>query len=255
MTLPCHFGTLRVRASLVVLALLLLPAARALGADSASAAEDSAAGAEGEEQSSKTTAEPTRTLAERIPSVTRRNFVKHGRVEIFPTVGMTLNDPFFNNVLLTGGLMFHVTEWLAIGGAGDYVLGLDAGLPVEGGAARLRPAVNRATFGGRLEVAVSPLYGKLSLFAEKVLHFDIYALVGGGVVGTRIGSPALGAVVGLGEHIFFSRWLALRIEVRDQMFKMAIDEQPGTAKSLRHLLMASLGLCFYLPSDFQDESL
>jgi outer membrane beta-barrel protein len=229
----------------------------ALAAGSAREAEESAAGAEADSETRLGT-EParSRTLAERIPSVTRRSFQKTGRVELTPSVGMSLNDPFYDHVIFEAALTYHALEWLAVSGVGDYFLTTNADVPVAGGAAQQHPNVDHPTYSGRLELLFSPLYGKLSLFAESVIHFDAYLIAGGGLVGlSRTGSAPVG-VVGLGQHFFFQKWLALRIELRDQLFTMSRNAAaPTKGKGLQNLLTANLGFCFYLPTDFEYEAL
>src|SRR6478735_2972254 len=61
-----------------------------------------------------------RTLAERIPSVTRRAFVKAKRVELFPAVGLSLSDPFYRYVMPTLGIHYNFTESLFLGASADY---------------------------------------------------------------------------------------------------------------------------------------
>ncbi len=244
---------------LLWLGLLLgvLWAAPALAQDSTEEAESSAGGEEDEEATTVTEASPeSKTLAERIPSVTRRVFKKQGRVELFPAVGWSLNDPFYNHVVATGGLSFHVLESLSIGVTGEYYAALQAKVPVTGGRLAGDPSVNSPAYAARLEAAWSPLYGKLSILAEGVVHFDVYALAGAGVVGGSDSKPTVAGVVGLGQHYFLNDWMALRIEVRDQIFVMSRDgAAPGQDKHIQSLLSASLGMCFYLPSQFEREAL
>jgi len=212
------------------------------------------ASAEGEAESGKVTqaAAPARTLAERIPSVTRRVFVKQGRVELFPSVGLTLNDPFFDHVVGTLGLSFHVLESLSVGVAGDYYGSLRAQVPVFG--STQKPGLNRPVYAGRLELTWAPLYGKLSLLAESVLHFDFFLVGGAGMIATKRGDPTVAAVVGIGQHYFVADWLALRIELRDQFFRMSRgDAMP--ARTMQNLLSAMFGFCLYLPSEFEREAL
>ena len=45
---------------------------------------------------------------------------------------------------------------------------------VSGGGNPPTPDYNRPSYAARLDVSWAPLYGKLSLMAETVLHFDTY---------------------------------------------------------------------------------
>lgn len=201
-----------------------------------------------------TSGPPPKTLAERIPSVTRPVFIRKGRIELVPAIGKSLNDPFFENLVLSGGAAYHVFEWLWVGASAEYLLGFANPTPVSGPGNPPRPDYNRAQYAARLEVAWAPFYGKLNLLAEKVLHFDTYIAFGGGILGgTRTGSAFAGSVA-IGQHFFITEWMAIRLDVRDQVFSM--NRNPGTTeKSLQSFLSASLGVAFYVPPSFEREAL
>jgi outer membrane beta-barrel protein len=238
----------------LIVCLCLGVAQRVRAADDTEAAEESAG--EEEEESTNESAPVGKTLAERIPSVTHRVFMKKGRVELFPAIGGSLNDPFFNNLTLSGGLTFHVLESFGIGVNGDYFLALKSKVPIAGGGGLVKPQVNRPVYAARLELTWAPLYGKISVLAEKVLHFDFYAIGGAGVVAGSKSSPTVAGIVGLGQHYFFNDWMALKIELRDQFFAMSREAlTPTKDKHLQGLLSASVGVCFYLPSEIEREAL
>ncbi|MEM6531891.1 MAG: outer membrane beta-barrel domain-containing protein [Myxococcota bacterium] len=201
--------------------------------------------------------EQAKTLAERIPSVTRRTFVKKGRLQIAPTLGLSLNDPFYDHITVGAALHYHVVESLSIGFNGNYSITLDNDVGVAGGVGEFTNQFDRAAYTAFLEVAWAPIYGKLSLLAENVLHFDTYISVGGGVVGLDQGDPAIAGSVAIGQHYFMNDWMALRIEVRDQIFTMARAVGPEVVEDsqLQNLLTFTIGLAFYVPSDFEREEL
>jgi len=251
----------RALARLFLAALVAAPlAARAADAPkNAREAEETAAAAEDEGGRASEGGEPTKSLAERIPSVTRRAFAKQGRVEVFPTVSLSLNDPFYDHVIGTMGIGYHVLESLSIALAGDYYGSIATAVPVVGRVGSATVAVDRPKYAGRLELAWAPFYGKVSLFAENVLHFDVYFLAGGGMMGRDKGGSTFMGVGGIGEHFFFNDWIGLRVEVRDQLFMLA-RQPPQTAgakakESLQNLLSVMVGLSFFLPPSFKAEQL
>lgn len=197
---------------------------------------------------------PRRTLAERIPAVTRRYFVKAGRLELFPAVGMSLNDPFYDHIVLRGGLAYHVLESISVGLSADYYLSLASPVPVapiQG----TQPSINRPVYGARIEVSWAPLYGKLSLLAEYVLHLDTFISLGAGIVGPSDTQPVVAGSVAIGQHLFLDEWIALRIEFRDQIFAMDRLPDSGKKSSTQNLLSTSLAVCFFLPTEVVRESL
>ncbi len=218
--------------------------------------ETAEAAAEEEDAPPLGTHEETRTLAQRIPSVTRRSFVKRGRLEVFPSVGLSLNDPFYDHGVVSGGLAFHVLESLSVGVSGDFLVSRRVKVPIAGGENVPFSKINRPAYAGRLEVAWAPFYGKLSLLAEYVLHFDIYAILGGGVVGMKKGDPAVAGVAGVGQHFFLNDWFALRLELREQLFTMSRSfDDPTRERAFQGLFTANIGFCFYLPASFEREAL
>ena len=240
----------------VLLCAVALPAWGASEEEDTRQAEERAGGAEGESGTDRNES-TIPTLAERIPSVTRRAFVQEGRTELFPTIGMSLNDPFFDNVIFNAGIAYHVFEWLAFGVGGDYFLANPTALSIFPGGAKKgkQEDLNRPTYSARLEAYFAPIYGKISLFAESVLHFDTYLIVGGGVVGLSDADPTVLGMVGIGQHYFIDRWLALRIELRDQLYSMARNVIAPKEKQLQNLLSFTLGVSFYLPVNFDHGAL
>ncbi len=215
------------------------------------AAADEEAG--GEEEVVASEEEPVgRSLAERIPAVSASVFVKRGRVELYPAIGMSLDDAFYNQTLGSLGVSYHVLESLSIGVAGDYYLAFNRRTPVVGGPHPGRPEYNRPAYGARMELAWAPIYGKLSLLAEGVLHFDTYVAVGGGIIApSATASTTMAGNVAVGQRYFLNSWAALRIEVRDEIFKMARNPDADPKERLQSLLSASVALCFYVPSTFE----
>lgn len=196
-----------------------------------------------------------RTLAERIPAVTGRVFGKAGRLEIAPQFGLTLNDPFYQH--FTGGVAvgFHILEELSISVSGEGYLSVETTPAVSGGPRPTRNRPNRPTYAARADITWAPIYGKLSLMAESVLHFDTYLSASAGVVGPLRTDPEFAWGGALGQHYFINEWLALRLEVRVQFWEMAKQPNRDPTRTLQVLVGGTVGLSFFLPSDFERESL
>ncbi|OGR10508.1 MAG: hypothetical protein A2341_09480 [Deltaproteobacteria bacterium RIFOXYB12_FULL_58_9] len=194
-----------------------------------------------------------KTLAERIPAVTGRVFAKSGRLELSPGFGLSLNDPFYDHIVASGAVAYHVTEWLWIGGSADFYISPSSTIAV----ANRDPEqfdYNRPVYTARLEVGWSPIYGKLSLLAEQVFHFDTYVSAGVGVVGPSETDATLAGTFAIGEHFFINEWMAFKLELRDQIFGLARAPAKNKDKELQNFLSATLGVCFYLPPTFEVEA-
>ncbi|XXF75941.1 outer membrane beta-barrel domain-containing protein [Myxococcaceae bacterium GXIMD 01537] len=210
-------------------------------------------------------------LRERIRPVSGHLFLKKGRFELSPSVTFSIRDAFFTKYILGGTLTYHPLETLGISLRGGYSLASVSGsaqLCTFGQDGTTRgcnapsmeqldgKAPGQVTLMGGLDVQWAPIYGKLSLLAEKFIHFDMYAVGGVSAVQYR-GPPESGATtastaqitpganVGVGARFFLNRWMTVRTEVRDLIYveKAVIPDQV-----LRNQLLFELGFSFFFPT-------
>jgi outer membrane beta-barrel protein len=198
-------------------------------------------------------------------------FLGAHRLELAPSGGSTLDNPFATSAFGALSVAWHSTEKVAFEGSFAYapaprvkalthvVVGLSGAQPFE----ELR-------WSGSLAARWSPGYGKINLVGEKVLNFHAYGVAGVGLVGkddefasgsaSDVAIAPLGhevdvaAVTGLGLELFVSRSVALRLDGRAAL---SVDEVPDyspdtvdASDSRQHVasdLVASAGLAFYLP--------
>lgn len=200
------------------------------------------------------------SLESRIPPVSGQAFTTSGRFELTPGLGLSLNDPFVQKFIPELALGYHLSQSLYLGLRGGYALSTFSGVvsacsetgsgPSCGppSATQLGQLPGQMSFMGFVEAGWSPIYGKVSLFAEKVIHFDFSALLGVGAIG--IGTPAspdgtvsAGSTIspalgpGLGERLFFGEHVALEAELRDYVL---------LSPSLTTQLMFHVGLAFLM---------
>lgn len=77
---------------------------------------------------------------------------------------------------------------------------------------------------GLFTVSYAPIYGKLNLFDTSVAHFDIYGLVGYGVMKLDSGNTDT-YTAGIGSGIWLNQYFATRLEVRYQAYEDLIGTQ------------------------------
>lgn len=209
-------------------------------------------------------------LRERIRPVSGHVFLKSGRFEVTPSATVSVKDAFYTKYILGAALTFHASENLAVGGRFGY------SIPIVSGAAQICTTEGRARscrlpsmeeldeahapgkilLLGGVDVQWAPIYGKISLIAEKFLQFDLYALAGGSLVqylgpqGSR-GSPAItfGGDLGLGMRFFANRWATARVELRDLIY----SETTPAGSSLRQQIMVHFGFSMFFPTTFQEN--
>ncbi|MBX5482518.1 MAG: outer membrane beta-barrel domain-containing protein [Myxococcaceae bacterium] len=215
-------------------------------------------------------------LRERVRPVSGNLFLKKGRFELSPSGTMSLDDAFFTKYAVGATIGFFPREDLGIHLRFGYAF------PTVSHAAQIcttestgagtvrgcRPptfeqldgrAPGQITLIGGADVEYSPIYGKISLIAEKFLHFDLYGLLGASVVGYNgpnggAGSKAYmsgGGNLGVGSRIILNRFLAVRAELRDLIYVESVAGTPSS--SLRNQLLFELGLSVFLPTNFIAE--
>ena len=214
----------------------------------------------------------------KVKPVSGQLYRKAGKLELtIPAGVVSLNDAFFTKYMAGAKLTYHLSESWSLGVNGSIGTSSATGstsicsVNTDPNNPACKPAVNaqlnqvpgdiKWIAGG--EVGFSPLYGKLNLFGEKALHFDLSLLVGADLVSYRdvlgatqanagatpgtVSTP--GGHVGIGARLFFARFMALRLELRDVFYK--VSALP--TGNLQTQLLAEAGLSFFIPVGRHDE--
>lgn len=206
-----------------------------------------------EDATAKTADEGTGlTLQQRIRAVSRHVFLKGGRFEVAPLAGITTNDPFYRRWQLGARVSYHVNDVFSVdvGGAGVLYSEFLDPAPILGQLST--PVDDEAQLFGYGDVGVtfSPLYGKVAVMAEWVIHFDTFLSGGLGATfdeTTTIVHPAL--ELGIGSRVFLTRWLVLRTDLRDYIY----PQDRGSGVKVQNLLNLNVGLGIFFPFDFEYE--
>ncbi len=218
------------------------------GAKDAADAETSEEGKDTEGLGDK---ERGRKLSDRIKSVQRKVFLKKRRFELFPFFGLDLNDPFFQHLLVGAAAGYHLADSLSVEARAGFVfksLNQKAIRFVRQETDSLLEDPPEFKYHADIDVLWAPIYGKISLFGDAILHFDTYVTVGPGVFGTDSGAnPAVN--VGIGQRYFITDWLVARIEIRDYIF---IEKRAGQS-DLQNLLVLGFSVSGFLPTSFDYE--
>jgi outer membrane beta-barrel protein len=204
----------------------------------------------------------------KVPPISGQLYMKAGRFELTPTLNLSVNDPFFSKFF--GGLKlgYHLTESWSVGvtGAAGTSTPTDSASictanqgcakPTD---AQLYQVPGRIRSMAGAELAWSPVYGKLAILAEVPVHFDLSILGGADWIsydevlsaavaagGTKPGKvSSIGGHLGLGMRLFLSRLMALRLEVKDYVYKADIGNLDKS--QLQNQLFVELGLSFFFP--------
>ena len=217
-----------------------------------------------EEESPEEKSAPA-ALEEKMPAVSGRLFLKNGRFEISPTLSASLADAFFQKYAVGLKLDYHLVESVSVGLHASYSLNTPSGVVTvckpDGscGAPELADLTDVPGKIGLLagaEVAWAPIYGKFSLFAERIFHFDLAFLVGASAIqyqapgGTD--KMTVGAHFGIGQRYFITPDLTLRLELRDYVYSAETVTLGNSSSKLENQIMFELGLSFFAGSGSED---
>lgn len=221
-------------------------------------------------------------FAGKIQPVSGQLYQKRQRFEITPTGNLSFNDAFYSKHFAGVKAGYHFSEaWsvhasFAAGGASrtGSAVTCDSGAGCgDATDAQLYQVPGRILMITGGEIAWSPVYGKLSLLAEKVAHFDLSLLAGVDMIShekilgavaaeelaARGGEPpsesTVGGHFGLGVRIFFTPWMAARLEVKDYVYRVEVPnwiEDGSPRKDMQNQIFAEFGLSFFLPFQNRD---
>jgi outer membrane beta-barrel protein len=203
------------------------------------------------------------TLEDRIKAVSRKVFLKEGRFELAPLLSVTTNDPFFRHWGVGGRAAYHVNDAFALeGGVMVVPPGFRENLPPLDLLRERAALINAdAKLIGLSDVGVtfSPVYGKVAILSDAIIHFDTFVAAGAGVVSDSNGDlfgrddakrfsgmhPTMD--VGAGLRVFLLRWLVARVDLRDYVY----PQDRANISTLQNLLIVNAGVGFFLPPDFE----
>jgi len=153
-----------------------------------------------------------------------RLFVKARRHELTVGGGYYASDLLSGTYLAGGSYTYHMTDETAVEFAGwwthanaDIIRSLEdkRGVVVTETYARMIFAESLLNW--------SPVYGKLRL-GGSIVHFDLHADVGVGVIDSKTSRGAAG-VVGFGIRLFMGQAAAFRIDARNRTFRQELLDE------------------------------
>lgn len=215
---------------------------------------------------------------EDIVVVIRKPFLKDGRFELAPAVGITLNDNMIQHYELNGQINWWLTDVLAVGAEGQFMTHsfLETYDQVAYQQRRL-PTLNQYNWGAALNFHYVPIYAKFTMLNKKLIQMEGMFTVGVGVTQTEIiprdptfpswTNTRITPNVGFTLRVFMADWVTLNLGFKDYIFSdlfedpnRSADEQcalsvecsKGRAdgKLINHV-MFSVGVSFWFPTSFE----
>lgn len=213
-------------------------------------------------------------LKDRIRPVSGHLFLMGGRFEVSPELGVSFRDAFWQKVSFGAAFTYHFTEEVALSLRGTYNVSLISGnaqICQPGGGCSAPTYTELTTYDGHtanvaygllsllagLDLQWSPLYGKVALFSEGILNFNMYGLIGPSFLMYGPSNQfTVGGHAGIGFRFVINEWLALRLEVRDVIyFEQGYGQDAELRRdSVRNQLMANVGFSMFFPTAFKEEN-
>ena len=171
-----------------------------------------------------------------------RLFVKQGRHELSAGGGYYASDLLSGTYIVGGSYAYHMTDETAVEFAGWWT---HANADIIRALEDKRGTVVADTYAREIFaeslLVWSPVYGKLRLGGE-IVHFDLHADVGVGVIDSETSRGAAG-VLGFGMRMFMGQALAFRIDVRNRTFRQELLDE----RFLVNDSAVTMGLSLFLP--------
>lgn len=153
-----------------------------------------------------------------------RLFVKQGRHELSAGGGYYASDLLSGTYILGGSYTYHMTDETAVEFAGWWT---HANADIIRALEDKRGTVVGDTYAREIFaeslLVWSPVYGKLRL-GGSIVHFDLHADVGVGVIDSNTSRGAAG-VLGFGMKLFTGQALAFRIDARNRTFRQELLDE------------------------------
>jgi outer membrane beta-barrel protein len=222
--------------------------------------------------------EAAKDIKEQVYAVQQVFALRVRRFELMPYWAFTLNDQFVSHDSAGLSLNYWISQVLAIGVNGNYYepFNSDSEFNFETRrATRVAVPLTEYQWSAAVDFTYVPIAGKFSGFGDFIFQYDAYVLGGVGAISTRPiptidpdnrtfdWGTKLAFNAGVGLRIFFNRWFAADLEVRDYVFNDKIESttinsanptDPSTwydkSTRLTNDVQAQVGVSVFIPFSF-----
>jgi outer membrane beta-barrel protein len=189
--------------------------------------------------------------SDEVHAVQRRPTRQAKRLEIQPYGSMSIADPYLQR--WGGGVrgMWHLREGLSVGldlsGLGTFAT---QEFVIAKRELHARVIDSRQRFSGIALASIAPLYGKVALPGDALVHFETFFDAGLGAAFTETDSTrGLRPMVagGVGQRIFLGEDFALTARVGGNLYAERVMVSGSPATKAMGFWTVSFGISFYLP--------
>lgn len=207
-----------------------------------------------------TSARAENPLLEDAPPVMRVRPLLEGRHIVAPQFGLTLGDPYVQNLMAGVYWRYYFTPWLGVGadvwagGGVDTSLTDDINRELSDEDQVFVLSTSSLQLLANATVSIVPFSGKAVLFSDALLRMDVHIDLGVGVAmvsgSERIeDSTSIAPMFGVGLRVFPSRWLSIGFDLKDYLVNRALASRrdgsvPGASFDHNWLFGLSVGFSF-----------
>jgi outer membrane beta-barrel protein len=225
--------------------------------------------------------EAKKPLNEQIFAVQQLYTLRVRRFELTPYWGFTFNDQFVSHPGPGLAINYYLWNSFAVGVNGNYYGFFNMDQTFNGDvrrAARVGVPLTEYNWSAALNLTYVPIIGKFNGFGDFIFQYDAYIVAGAGFISTRpvpVFDPIyrnfnykekFAGNAGIGLRVFFYRWLAAVMELRDYVYQEDLEnlslagQSPSQrkdqstwygAKKLTNAVQAQVGVSFFLPTTFE----
>jgi len=225
--------------------------------------------------------EARKPLQEQIFAVQQIYALRVRRFEITPYWGLTLNDQFVSHPGPGLAINYYIWNSFAVGLNGNYYRWFNVDSEFNHNvrrSARVGVPLNEYDWSAALNLSYVPIFGKFNGFGDFIFQYDAYLVLGGGFISTRPipvfdpiyrnfdFKPKFAVNGGVGLRVFFYRWLAAVMEVRDYFYQEELEARSvanttaqqqdkstwmDDKKRWTHGVQAQIGASIFLPTTFE----
>jgi outer membrane beta-barrel protein len=173
----------------------------------------------------------------------QRDFVKSARHELTVLGGYYVSDLLDGTFIVGAAYTYHLTEDVGVEASFGYsqVKSSVASKLEHDRAVTVLPPSDRMYL-VFTDLVWSPVHGKMRLFADTIIHFDLHGAAGVGIIDNATSLGAAGQL-GLGMKFLLGKSWAIRLDVRDQIYRQQILQVSQYVQDFS----LTLGLSVFIP--------
>lgn len=186
-----------------------------------------------------------------IAVIQKRFLPKSQRFEFNPNIGLVTNNAFFMTTYVQARLAYAFTEKLAM--EFTYAMFMDQKYKVtedlkNDAQVDTKSLLLPDSYYGA-DLRWSPIYGKMGMFSDGIVPFDMYFSAGGGIMSTNQSTTPFAMHGGTGQIFAISKGMAFRWDLSMYFYTTNVAKASGTGENSQSFtdVQLSLGMSFFFP--------